>query len=133
MSSLTQPSTLGLSLLSFGYKHGVPADCNFIIDVRCLKNPYWEPTLSPYTGQHPDVRDFLKKQPETEALCTDIASFIQAMLKHFQNKADRRLSLNVGIGCTGGQHRSVYVTEFLRDYFASQTVIVDLHHRELLL
>ncbi len=121
----------GLSVLvtSFGYKHGVPSDADYVLDARCLPNPHWEPTLRSLTGRDPDVRAFLEAQPETEALYGQIEHLVTYWLP-----AHRRLGrsyLTVAIGCTGGQHRSVYLAERLAGALQEELDNVSLRHREL--
>ncbi|MFP4147492.1 MAG: RNase adapter RapZ, partial [Halorhodospira sp.] len=103
----------GLSVLvqSFGFKHGVPTDADYVFDARCLPNPHWEPRLRALTGRDEAVRDFLESQPETETLFTQIHELIRCWLPIYQ--AGGRSYLTVAIGCTGGQHRSVYLAERL--------------------
>jgi UPF0042 nucleotide-binding protein len=120
-----------LSLLfeSFGYKHGVPGDADFVFDARCLPNPHWDPMLRPLTGRDPAVADFLDQHNLARTMYEQIRDFLQFWLPHF--KADKRSYLTVAIGCTGGQHRSVYLTERLATWFREQHQNVVLRHREL--
>lgn len=121
----------GLSLLfqSFGYKFGVPLDADFTFDVRCLANPYWEPTLRSYNGLDAEVANFLEQQHATEKMLADITQFLEAWLPEFENS--NRNYLTVAIGCTGGQHRSVYVTEKLAEHFRQHHKNIQVRHREL--
>ena len=109
---------LSLQIESFGFKFGVPRDADFVFDVRCLPNPHWQQELRPLTGRDKPVADFLAKQPDTFSMYEDISNFIQKWVPKFQ--ADGRSYLTVAIGCTGGQHRSVYITEKLCDHFDQQ-------------
>ena len=120
-----------LSLLfeSFGFKHGVPGDADFVFDARCLPNPHWDPNLRPLTGRDPAVADFLDQDDLAQAMYEQIRDFLQFWLPHF--KADKRSYLTVAIGCTGGQHRSVYLSERLANWFRDQHENVTLRHREL--
>ncbi len=120
-----------LSLLfeSFGYKFGVPIDADYVFDVRCLANPYWEPHLRPYTGKDSNVEAFLLQHPQTLQLINDIETFLDHWLAHFST--DNRNYMTVAIGCTGGQHRSVYIVEQLAAYFRKQHKQVQVRHREL--
>jgi len=120
-----------LSLLfeSFGYKHGIPVDADFVFDIRCLPNPHWKPSLRALTGRDTDVITFLEQQPEVENMFQSISGFIGTWLPHFEN--DNRSYLTVAIGCTGGQHRSVYFAERLAHHFASDRAKVSVRHREL--
>ncbi len=103
----------GLTVLfeSFGFKHGIPTDADLVFDVRCLPNPFYEVSLRPQTGLDAPVQEFLKAQPDTELMISDIEQFVVRWLPRYE--ADNRSYLTVAIGCTGGQHRSVYIAETL--------------------
>lgn len=124
-------SKQGLSLLfqSFGFKHGAPLDADFVFDVRCLPNPYWESRLRPLTGQDQAVIDYLEKQEQVPVMIRQVEQFLSFWLPHFV--AEHRSYITVAIGCTGGQHRSVYIARQLADHFASQPYNVQIRHREL--
>ncbi len=128
---ITPDTHKDLSLLfeSFGYKFGVPVDADYIFDVRCLANPYWEPHLRAYTGQDEKVAAFLLQHPQTNKMLDDITNFLNTWLPHFAN--DNRNYMTIAIGCTGGQHRSVYLVEQLANYFRKQYQHVQVRHREL--
>jgi UPF0042 nucleotide-binding protein len=106
-----------LSILfeSFAYKTGVPGDADFVFDARTLPNPYWEPALKSLTGRDPQVREFLEASPAVASLIEDIARFLEARIPEFERS--NRGYLTVAIGCTGGQHRSVYLVERLAERF----------------
>jgi UPF0042 nucleotide-binding protein len=112
---------------SFAFKLGVPLDADFVFDVRALPNPYYDLTLRPLTGRDGPVIDFLNAQPSALELYTDIRNFIEKWLPSF--KTDNRSYLTVAVGCTGGQHRSVYMAEQLAAYFQASEKVV-LRHRE---
>ncbi|UTW46495.1 RNase adapter RapZ [bacterium SCSIO 12696] len=115
---------------SFGFKRGVPADVDFVFDVRCLPNPYWVPELRALTGNDAGVVDFLELQVDVAHMLADIIGFLERWLPKFQ--ADNRSYLTVAIGCTGGQHRSVYLCNKLCEYFSGHlTNVVQTRHREL--
>lgn len=120
----------GLTLIfeSFGFKHGVPLDGELVFDVRCLPNPYYEPGLRPLTGRDAPVIDFLEAEPEVLRMRDDIARFVGSWLPCYVR--DHRNYLTVGIGCTGGQHRSVYLAEWLARQFRDQARVL-VRHREL--
>ncbi len=120
-----------MSLLfeSFGYKHGVPLDADFVFDVRCLPNPHWIPELRPYTGNDRAVVDFLESQAEVVAMLADMREFLGRWLERFA--ATNRSYLTVAVGCTGGQHRSVYVCNRLHEGFRADYPNVQIRHREL--
>jgi UPF0042 nucleotide-binding protein len=119
----------GLTLLfeSFGFKHGVPLDADLVFDVRCLPNPYYEPELRPQTGRDAVVVAFLEAEPEVLKMRDDIAHFISTWLPSYIR--DNRNYLTVAIGCTGGQHRSVYLSEWLGRYFHDRARVL-VRHRE---
>lgn len=119
---------LTLLFESFAFKFGVPLDADLVFDVRMLPNPHYDLALRPLTGRDQPVINFLAALPEVNDLLNDIQHFVEKWLPAF--KRDNRSYLTVAIGCTGGQHRSVYLTEHLAAYFtASETVV--LRHREL--
>ncbi len=118
---------LTLFFESFAFKVGVPLDADFVFDVRALPNPYYDLTLRPLTGRDQPVIDFLDAQPSAAELLKDIRVFIEKWLPSF--KTDNRSYLTVALGCTGGQHRSVYMAERLAAYFQASERVV-LRHRE---
>jgi len=120
----------GLTLLfeSFGFKHGVPLNADLVFDVRCLPNPNYDPRLQPLTGRHPAVGEFLGSDPATRKMLEDIRRFVADWLPAFDR--DNRSYLTVAIGCTGGQHRSVYLAEKLSRLFHGQGQVM-VRHREL--
>jgi len=120
---------LSILIQSFGFKHSVPTESDFVFDVRCLPNPHWEPALRPLTGQDPEVQNFLKDQKDV----IDMFSHIRNMLEHWIPKfaEQNRYYLTISIGCTGGQHRSVYIAELLNNYFRDLFPGVSLRHREI--
>lgn len=125
-------ATLTLLFESFGYKHGLPLDADMVFDVRCLPNPYYDPQLRSLTGRDAAVVDFLEAQPEVERMCDDIRRFIADWLPAYIR--DSRSYLTVAIGCTGGQHRSVYLAERLTKHFgglAPTPAHVLVRHRAL--
>lgn len=120
---------LSLQFQSFGFKYGVPLDVDFMFDVRCLPNPYWDASLRGFTGKDQQVIDFLNKSEDARALFQDISLFIEKWVPRFD--IDNRSYLTVGIGCTGGQHRSVYLVEMLVKHFKKSDLNVITRHREL--
>lgn len=121
----------GLVLLftSFGFKNGIPLDADFVFDVRSLPNPHYDAVLKPLTGKDAAVQDFLAKQPAAIEMLADIQHYVEKWLPSFNQ--DNRSYLTVAIGCTGGQHRSVYFVEQLSRYFKQQKQKVIIRHREL--
>ncbi len=121
-------SKLTLYFQSFGFKHGIPHDADLVFDARFIPNPYYDPKLRPFTGKDTEVIDFLDIQPETTLLLDDIYNFINKWLPRFVR--DNRSSLTVAIGCTGGQHRSVYLVEKLAQRFQKDLQVL-VRHRNL--
>jgi UPF0042 nucleotide-binding protein len=120
---------LTLLFQSFGFKNGIPLDADFVFDVRCLPNPHYDPVLRPLNGRDAAVIEFIERMPSAHQMYDDIRSFVENWLPCFI--ADNRSYLTVAIGCTGGQHRSVYFAEKLARYFGSQQQVL-LRHRELI-
>ena len=120
----------GLTLLfeSFGFKHGVPLDADLVFDVRCLPNPHYEMELRPLTGRDVPVIAFLEAEPEVCRMREDIRQFVATWLPSYIR--DNRNYLTVAIGCTGGQHRSVYLAEWFGREFREQARVL-VRHREL--
>jgi UPF0042 nucleotide-binding protein len=121
-------SKLTLVFESFAFKHGVPSDADFVFDVRVLPNPYYDRELRPLTGRDAPVAAYLAAQPEVGLMMGQIAGFLSRWLPNFA--ADQRSYLTVAIGCTGGQHRSVYLVEMLARQFSHHGHVLK-RHREL--
>jgi UPF0042 nucleotide-binding protein len=128
---LEQRSTPRLSITfeSFGFKHGIPGDADFVFDARSIPNPYWEPSLRKLTGRDAEVVKFLESQEAAGRLIEDIARFIDARIPEYQ--ASNRGYLTVAVGCTGGQHRSVYIVDRLIERFAGRFQLVSARHSAL--
>ncbi len=124
-----EDSGLALMFESFGYKHGVPIDADIVYDVRCLPNPYWEKKLRALTGLDADVAEWLQSQPEVQAMYEDLCHYLEKWLPKFAE--NNRSYMTVAIGCTGGQHRSVFLSERLREHFSGKIKNVQVLHREL--
>lgn len=124
-------STLQLLLQSFGFKFGLPPDSDFVFDVRCLPNPYWEPILRPLTGIQAPVIEFLESQPHVQKMRQDIITFLTAWIPRFA--ADNRSYITIAIGCTGGQHRSVYMVDSIAKEIrkSQKKVNIQVRHREI--
>lgn len=137
IQDLLKDKPLGLSVIfeSFGFKKGVPSEADLVFDVRCLPNPYYDKDLKPLTGNDKPVKEFLEKIPEVVNMERDIIQFIDKWLPHYI--ADGRSYLTVAIGCTGGQHRSVYLVSRISEHFRKQKDLIALQlnfldrHREL--
>ncbi|WP_114327466.1 RNase adapter RapZ [Candidatus Colwellia aromaticivorans] len=114
---------------SFGFKHGIPADADYVFDARFLPNPFWETELKPYTGLEQPVKDFLARQSIVTKFIWQINSFMMTWLPHLER--NNRSYVTIAIGCTGGKHRSVYIAELLADNFRKEQKDVQTHHRDL--
>ena len=123
------PGALSILVESFGYKHGLPASADFVFDVRCLPNPYWEPKLRPLSGKDEPVRKFLNSQPIVQQMVDDIVAFLEDWIPRYQDF--QRSYLTVAIGCTGGLHRSVYVAEAVAKRLATKYGTIRTQHDEL--
>ncbi|MEC7549514.1 MAG: RNase adapter RapZ [Pseudomonadota bacterium] len=124
-----QSSATALLFQSFGFKHGVPVDADIVYDVRCLPNPYWDASLRSLTGLDKPVADFLGADAEVTEMLADISHFLVKWLPNFE--ANNRSYITIAVGCTGGQHRSVYLCERLSQAFAEKLANVQVRHREL--
>ena len=125
---LQDRSRITLLFESFGFKHGIPLDADLVFDVRCLPNPHYVTELRPLTGRDLPVRDYLEASPDAMTLLADIRGFVENWLPCFIR--DHRAYLTVAIGCTGGQHRSVYFAETLAAAFRAHEQVL-VRHREL--
>lgn len=124
-------NVVSVNLLSFGFKHGTPIDADFVFDVRILPNPHWQENLRPQTGQDDEVKQFFANYPEVDNMADDISAFLIKWLPNFLN--NNRYTVTVAIGCTGGKHRSVYITqrvgELLANHLPNNMPII-IKHRE---
>lgn len=120
---------LSIQIESFGYKHGLPANADFVFDVRCLPNPYWEPQLQLLNGKDQPVIAFLDAQPSVQEMVDDIAAFLESWIPRYRNF--QRSYLTVAVGCTGGQHRSVYVVEAVARRLGRSHPSILTRHTEL--
>jgi len=118
-----------LSIESFGFKHGPPRHADFIFDVRCLPNPYWDESIRHLSGLEAEVIEFLEKEPDVHKMCDDIGQFLENWLPAFDE--DNRSYLTLAIGCTGGHHRSVYTANRLAERFRKVMPNVQVKHRDL--
>ena len=120
---------LSITFESFGFKHGIPGDADFVFDARALPNPYWEPGLRNLTGRDADVIRFLENHTNVAKLIADIVTFVRGRVPEYQ--ASNRGYLTVAVGCTGGQHRSVYIVDRLAEVFAAEFPQVTARHSGL--
>lgn len=128
---VTGSTSQDLSLLfeSFGFKYGAPTDADFVFDARCLPNPHWESELRPYTGLDQPVIDYLKQHAIVDEMFEDIKNFILTWMPRFE--AENRSYLTVAIGCTGGQHRSVYLAHQLAQTLKQIHPNTHIRHRDM--
>ncbi len=122
------PAQLTLFFESFGFKHGIPLDADFVFDVRCIPNPFYDPKLRPLTGKDPEIIHFLENIPAAQRMIRDIAAFVRGWAPEFIR--DNRTALTIALGCTGGQHRSVFMAEVLARLLQPEYA-VRVIHREL--
>lgn len=123
-----ETNRLSILFLSFGFKHGLPVDADMVFDIRCLPNPYWQPHLREYTGKDKPVIDFLNNETMVDDMYTDLKNFIKRWIPRIESSD--RAYLTIAVGCTGGQHRSVYLVEKLVEYFHGEHEVI-ARHREL--
>ncbi len=124
-----ETSGLSMVLRSFGYKHGVPADADFVFDARCLPNPHWEHGLRELTGLDNEVIEFLDGEPLVHEFYRQLEEFLATWVPCYGH--DNRSYLSIAVGCTGGQHRSVYLVERLAKDLGEQFGGIVTRHREL--
>jgi len=122
--------TMSILIQSFGFKRGVPADADLVFDVRMLPNPHWVKELRLKTGLDHEVAAFLQNQPMTAELYRDISHYLDNWLPRYRE--GNRSYLNIALGCTGGQHRSVYLADRLFKHYQTQYPAIHIRHRELL-
>lgn len=113
--SISNKPVFTISFVSFGYKHGVPMDADCMIDVRILPNPFWDVKLRPYSGDDACVYDYVMNKPETKEFCEKVVSFLNFSFEKYAKEGKNHFT--VAIGCTGGQHRSVSITNYLYNYY----------------
>jgi UPF0042 nucleotide-binding protein len=121
--------TMSILFQSFGFKQGTPNDADFVFDVRCLPNPYWKAELRALTGNDSGVIEFLESQVDVASMLADIIGYLTRWIPKFQ--ANNRSYLTISIGCTGGQHRSVYMANRLYEHFSNEYQFVQVIHKEL--
>jgi len=124
-----EDSTVSIQIESFGYKHGLPTNADFVFDVRCLPNPYWHPELQMLNGKDRPVMTFLDSQPLVQEMIDDLSGFLVAWIPRYENF--QRAYLTIAIGCTGGQHRSVYIAEAVAKRLEKDHGTIRIRHNEL--
>ena len=120
---------LSILIQSFGFKHGLPADTDYIFDVRCLPNPHWEDDLQLLTGRDKAVIDYLESFATVNSMAESINDFLNTWIPYF--KEENRSYMTISIGCTGGQHRSVYLVDKIADELQKNQFNASVHHRDL--
>ncbi|MDC3067337.1 RNase adapter RapZ [Pseudomonadota bacterium] len=125
----TTGHTLALQFISFGYKRGIPMDADFVFDVRCLPNPYWELSLRDKTGINQEVIDFLDQHTQVQKMKSDVERFLNSWISEFESMD--KMYLTIAFGCTGGRHRSVYLAESMARYFEKPNVKALVNHRDI--
>lgn len=121
-------NAIAVSCLSFGYKHGVPRDCDLLFDVRFLPNPHFVPELRPYTGRDAKVARYVSSFPQTKEFIQRISKLLVYLLPHYVREG--KSYLTIGFGCTGGQHRSVFIAEQVKKHLAKAKYDVRVVHRD---
>ncbi len=124
-----EPNILALQFQSFGFKHGIPIDADMVFDLRCLPNPYWVNTLRGLTGLNQEVVDYLEAEHEVQKMHNDIKDFLENWIPSFER--NNRSYITIALGCTGGQHRSVFLSEKLKKHFSQTISNIQVRHREL--
>jgi len=117
-----------ISIVSFGYKAGVPNDADLLFDVRFLPNPHFIPAFRPYTGRHPQVAKYIRSFPQTQEFIDRISALLVYLLPHYVREG--KSYLTIGFGCTGGQHRSVLIAEEVKKLLADSGYRVKVNHRD---
>lgn len=120
---------INLLFRSFGFKYGVPVDADFVFDLRCLPNPHWDQALRNLSGLDRPVQEYLQNQPMVNEMFEDITNILARWVPRFE--ANSRVYMTVAIGCTGGQHRSVYMAQRLAEHLTNDYDNVLVRHREL--
>jgi UPF0042 nucleotide-binding protein len=120
---------LRVRLVSFGFKYGVPVDADLVFDVRFLRNPHYEPTLKPKPGTDPAVRTYVLSDAETQEFLETVRNFLAYLLPRYEREG--KAYLTIGVGCTGGRHRSVVLSEALQQWFAERGYRATVEHRDL--
>jgi len=121
--------TLHIVLFSFGFKYGTPVDVNYLMDMRFLPNPYWVEELKEKTGKDTGVADYVLQSESGAATAVQLKSYIDFIIS--QNLMAGKKTLRIGIGCTGGRHRSVAMTEYLAHYLRGGAVALRVFHRDI--
>jgi len=124
-----KPQKLSVTILSFGFKHGVPREVDMMLDARFLKNPHWDKTLKPKTGQETDVQDYIASDPNFDEFYQKVVDMVEFLLPRYD--AEGKSYFTIAFGCTGGQHRSIFLTEKLAKHVESLNYPTTIRHRDL--
>ncbi len=129
---ISEAHSTGMAILfeSFGFKYGAPNNADLVFDARCLANPHWHVDLRRLSGKDREVIEFLETNKQVQSMFTDIQHFLEKWLPQYQ--INNRSYITIAIGCTGGQHRSVYLSEKLQQHFSHRLENVQVRHRELI-
>lgn len=117
------------NIVSFGYKHGVPLDVDLVFDCRLLPNPHWVEKLRPLPGTDPAVRDYVLSQPDTEEFLQRVTDFLAFSIPKYAQ--EHKAYLTIGVGCTGGRHRSVVISEEIAQVLRGMSIEPRVHHRDV--
>jgi UPF0042 nucleotide-binding protein len=127
--SSTASQRMIIHVTSFGYRYGVPADADIVLDVRFLPNPYFVEKLKYYDGHHPDVRDYVLEFEESKIFIQMLFNMMAFLIPLYEKEGKARI--NIALGCTGGRHRSVVMVNQLGSYFSDKNYIVTINHRDI--
>tara|TARA_R110002126_G_scaffold49051_1_gene135969 strand:+ start:3148 stop:4029 length:882 start_codon:yes stop_codon:yes gene_type:complete len=128
---LRHQQKLNILIQSFGFKHGIPLNSNYVFDIRFIPNPYWDEELRGFTGKNQKIINFLKSQKETKQTIDNMINFMNFIIK--ETKKNNRYYINISIGCTGGQHRSVYIADTISNLLNINNTNINTLHRDLII
>ncbi len=120
---------LTVTIMSFGYKHGLPREADIVMDVRFLKNPHWEIALRPLTGKDADVQTYIGQDKSLKSFLLNLETMLEPLFERYTHEG--KSYLTVALGCTGGKHRSVYVAELLADWVQQKGIVTAIEHRDI--
>lgn len=126
---MTKTQDKSIKIMSFGYKYGIPAEINFLQDVRFLPNPFYEDELREKTGKCKEVQAYIKNSPVTLKFLEDLRNFLTNYVTEYFNSGKENIT--VAIGCTGGRHRSVAVAEYVYEFLKDLGYNIDITHRDI--
>lgn len=126
---LEERKTLAVTLMSFGFRFGLPREADIVMDIRFLSNPHWVPDLKPLTGLDQKIGDYIRKDDHFERFTTNFKALTEPLLPQYVQEG--KTYLTIALGCTGGRHRSVYTVEYLKDWLEQQNITAHILHRDL--